>query len=173
MIIADHSDMRRSSASDYTTHRGERRTGRPVAKRSAGTLGLLNEPFFDISAHNQAQASRTANTAIIQAYSAHNDYKFDPYCPLRSNGTVKCNRRSQQLNPPVVLQQLALRPARLGCTNMNPRTMYKKIWDAHVVRQEPGEPALIYIDRHLIHEVTSPQAFAGLKAAGRKVRRPD
>jgi 3-isopropylmalate/(R)-2-methylmalate dehydratase large subunit len=56
---------------------------------------------------------------------------------------------------------------------MTPRTMYKKIWDAHVVRQAPGEPALIYIDRHLIHEVTSPQAFAGLKAAGRPVRRPD
>src|SRR6202049_5130608 len=56
---------------------------------------------------------------------------------------------------------------------MNPRTMYQKIWESHLVRQAPGEPALIYIDRHLIHEVTSPQAFAGLKAAGRKVRRPD
>ena len=51
--------------------------------------------------------------------------------------------------------------------------MYEKIWDAHLVREAPGEPALIYIDRHLIHEGTSPQAFAGLKAAGRKVRRPD
>ena len=56
---------------------------------------------------------------------------------------------------------------------MNPRTMYRKIWESHLVRQAPGEPALIYIDRHLIHEVTSPQAFAGLKAAGRPVRRPD
>jgi 3-isopropylmalate/(R)-2-methylmalate dehydratase large subunit len=51
--------------------------------------------------------------------------------------------------------------------------MYGKIWEAHLVREEPGQPALIYIDRHLIHEVTTPQAFAGLKAAGRKVRRPD
>ena len=51
--------------------------------------------------------------------------------------------------------------------------MYEKIWESHVVRQEPGKPALIYIDRHLIHEGTSPQAFAGLKSAGRKVRRPD
>ena len=51
--------------------------------------------------------------------------------------------------------------------------MYEKIWDAHLVREAPGEPALIYIDRHLIHEGTSPQAFAGRKAAGRKVRRPD
>ncbi len=51
--------------------------------------------------------------------------------------------------------------------------MYEKIWTAHVVREEPGEPALVYIDRHLVHEVTSAQAFAGLKSAGRKVRRPD
>ncbi len=51
--------------------------------------------------------------------------------------------------------------------------MYRKIWDSHLVRETPGEPSLLYIDRHLIHEVTSPQAFAGLKAAGRKVRRPD
>ncbi len=56
---------------------------------------------------------------------------------------------------------------------MSPRTMYEKIWDAHLIREEPEAPALIYIDRHLIHEGTSPQAFAGLKAAGRKVRRPD
>ena len=53
------------------------------------------------------------------------------------------------------------------------RTMYEKIWDAHVVREEPGQPAIIYIDRHLVHEGTSAQAFSGLRAAGRKVRRPD
>src|ERR1700753_872312 len=53
------------------------------------------------------------------------------------------------------------------------RTLYEKIWDAHVVHEEPGQPSIIYIDRHLIHEGTSPQAFAGLKAAGRKVRRPE
>src|SRR5438876_6073640 len=56
---------------------------------------------------------------------------------------------------------------------MPARTMYEKIWEAHLVRESPGEPSLIYIDRHLIHEGPSPQAFAGLKAAGRKVRRPD
>ena len=56
---------------------------------------------------------------------------------------------------------------------MRPRTMYEKIWDAHVVHEAPGQPALIYVDRHLIHEGTSPQAFAGLKTAGRKVRRPE
>src|SRR5216684_2871553 len=56
---------------------------------------------------------------------------------------------------------------------MTPRTMYRKIWDAHVVHEAAGEPSLIYIDRHLVHEGTSPQAFAGLKETGRKVRRPD
>ncbi len=51
--------------------------------------------------------------------------------------------------------------------------MYEKIWAAHVVHEEPGKPSLIYIDRHLIHEGTSPQAFAGLKENQRAVRRPD
>src|SRR4029077_2321444 len=54
-----------------------------------------------------------------------------------------------------------------------PKTLYQKIWDSHVVHEQSGQPALIYIDRHLIHEVTSPHASAGLRAEGRKVRRPD
>ena len=53
-----------------------------------------------------------------------------------------------------------------------PRTMFEKIWDAHVVEQEQGKQAILYIDRHLVHEVTSPQAFESLRLAGRKVRRP-
>jgi 3-isopropylmalate/(R)-2-methylmalate dehydratase large subunit len=56
---------------------------------------------------------------------------------------------------------------------MPPQTLYEKIWNAHLVREVPEQPSLIYIDRHLIHEGTSPQAFAGLKSSGRKVRRPD
>ncbi|MCL6505659.1 MAG: 3-isopropylmalate dehydratase large subunit [Bryobacteraceae bacterium] len=55
----------------------------------------------------------------------------------------------------------------------NPRTIIEKIWDAHVVAEEPGAPALLYIDLHLVHEVTSPQAFDGLRRRGLKVRRPD
>jgi 3-isopropylmalate/(R)-2-methylmalate dehydratase large subunit len=54
-----------------------------------------------------------------------------------------------------------------------PRTLYEKIWDAHVVDQRDDGTCLIYIDRHLVHEVTSPQAFEGLRVAGRTVRRPD
>ncbi|HEY0044102.1 MAG TPA: 3-isopropylmalate dehydratase large subunit [Allosphingosinicella sp.] len=56
---------------------------------------------------------------------------------------------------------------------IRPRTLYEKIWDQHVVERRPDGTCLIYIDRHLVHEVTSPQAFEGLRAAGRKVRRPD
>ena len=54
-----------------------------------------------------------------------------------------------------------------------PKTLYDKIWESHLVHQDPEGPALIYIDRHLVHEVTSPQAFEGLAIAGRKVRRPE
>ena len=54
-----------------------------------------------------------------------------------------------------------------------PKTLAEKVYDAHVVRSAAGEPDLLYIDLHLVHEVTSPQAFDGLRAAGRKVRRPD
>ena len=54
-----------------------------------------------------------------------------------------------------------------------PKTMFEKIWDAHVVRAASDESTILYIDRHFVHEVTSPQAFAGLREAGLKVRRPD
>jgi 3-isopropylmalate/(R)-2-methylmalate dehydratase large subunit len=54
-----------------------------------------------------------------------------------------------------------------------PRTLFDKVWDDHVVRRAPGEPDLLYIDLHLVHEVTSPQAFESLALSGRTVRRPD
>lgn len=53
------------------------------------------------------------------------------------------------------------------------RTLFEKIWDSHVVAQQPDSPAILYIDLHLVHEVTSPQAFTGLRQRGLKVRRPD
>jgi 3-isopropylmalate/(R)-2-methylmalate dehydratase large subunit len=56
---------------------------------------------------------------------------------------------------------------------MPPRTLFEKIWDAHIVREAPGESTLLYIDLHLVHEVTSPQAFEGLRLTGRTVRRPE
>ncbi|MGZ4352136.1 MAG: 3-isopropylmalate dehydratase large subunit [Gaiellaceae bacterium] len=54
-----------------------------------------------------------------------------------------------------------------------PKTLFEKVWESHVVVEPPGEPALLYVDLHLVHEVTSPQAFDGLRLAGRPVRRPD
>jgi 3-isopropylmalate/(R)-2-methylmalate dehydratase large subunit len=54
-----------------------------------------------------------------------------------------------------------------------PRTIIEKLWDSHVVHSQPGAPALLFIDLHLVHEVTSPQAFDGLRERGLKVRRPD
>jgi 3-isopropylmalate/(R)-2-methylmalate dehydratase large subunit len=56
---------------------------------------------------------------------------------------------------------------------MTGKTLYDKIWDAHLVHEQPGESSVLYVDRHLVHEVTSPQAFEGLRTAGRKPRRPD
>ncbi len=56
---------------------------------------------------------------------------------------------------------------------MAPKTLAEKVWDAHVVHRSEGEPDLLYVDLHLVHEVTSPQAFEGLRLAGRTVRRPD
>ncbi|OMF69702.1 3-isopropylmalate dehydratase large subunit [Paenibacillus glucanolyticus] len=56
---------------------------------------------------------------------------------------------------------------------MSKKTMFEKIWDNHVIHQEEGKPGILYIDLHLVHEVTSPQAFEGLRLSGRKVRRPE
>ena len=56
---------------------------------------------------------------------------------------------------------------------MKPKTIIEKVWDSHVVAEREGAPTLLYIDLHLVHEVTSPQAFSGLRARGLKVRRPD
>src|SRR5580698_8564797 len=58
-------------------------------------------------------------------------------------------------------------------SDTKPRTLFDKIWDSHVVEKLPDGTCILYIDRHLVHEVTSPQAFEGLRLAGRKVRRPD
>ncbi|MBA2570153.1 MAG: 3-isopropylmalate dehydratase large subunit, partial [Chloroflexi bacterium] len=60
----------------------------------------------------------------------------------------------------------------MPATPTAPRTLVEKIWDDHVVAEEPGVPAVLAVDLHLIHEVTSPQAFTGLRARGLTVRRP-
>jgi 3-isopropylmalate/(R)-2-methylmalate dehydratase large subunit len=65
------------------------------------------------------------------------------------------------------------RRRRRGEAMAGPRTLFEKVWQAHVVREVPNEPALLYIDLHLVHEVTSPQPFESLRLNGRQVRRPD
>src|SRR6201996_1153957 len=62
---------------------------------------------------------------------------------------------------------------RKSIMSQGPRTLFEKVWDSHVVVAPENEPALLYIDLHLVHEVTSPQAFEGLRLAGRELRRPD
>src|ERR1041385_5789225 len=54
-----------------------------------------------------------------------------------------------------------------------PKTLFQKIWDSHVVTEQPDSPAVLYIDLHLVHEVTSPQAFTGLRRRGLRVRHPE
>ena len=61
----------------------------------------------------------------------------------------------------------------LKMSHSGKRTMFEKIWDAHVVHAADGQQTILYIDRHLVHEVTSAQAFEGLRLAGRRVRRPE
>ena len=60
----------------------------------------------------------------------------------------------------------------MGKTLYQNKTLYQKLYDAHIVYEAPNETPLLYIDRHLVHEVTSPQAFDGLRAMGRPVRQP-
>ena len=76
---------------------------------------------------------------------------------------------------PISVAELEFRTSITKTSNMasRPRTLYEKIWDAHVVDARADGTSLIFIDRHLVHEVTSPQAFEGLRLAGRGVRRPD
>ena len=61
----------------------------------------------------------------------------------------------------------------MSTATLKPRTMFEKVWDQHVVVEPQGEPTILYIDLQLVHEVTSPQAFDGLRLAGRQVHRPD
>src|SRR5580658_1072213 len=86
--------------------------------------------------------------------------------------------RSEVAAPRAVKAALALAPWTMGGASayiapMTAKTLYDKIWDAHVVATDENGESVLYIDLHLIHEVTTPQAFAGLKAARRGVRRPD
>src|SRR5918994_1321346 len=81
----------------------------------------------------------------------------------------KRRQRSPERTRTASVRGRAFAPARMGGVPV----LSEKVWDRHVVRAAPGEPDLLYVDLHLVHEVTSPQAFDGLRLAGRAVRRPD
>src|SRR4051812_10183186 len=92
------------------------------------------------------------------------------YEPPRRSASVASSAHAPGATP---AEPNAVHP-RMKVKDMSrPRTLFEKLWDRHVVAETPGHPALLYIDLHLVHEVTSPQAFAGLAAKGLRVRRPD
>src|SRR5713226_651448 len=93
---------------------------------------------------------------------------------------MRRRRRHRKRRPPGVPQASKIAivdaretPRKDGKLMSKPRTLFDKIWDSHVVDKQDEETFLIYIDRHLVHEVTSPQAFEGLRLSGRRVRRPE
>src|SRR3989338_581270 len=94
-----------------------------------------------------------------------------PSCSISHRN--KNNKRAPRKGARLLYNQ----PTDTGCMKKikktSKKTLYEKIWDAHIVREAADEPALLYIDLHLIHEVTSPQAFSGLEVRGLKVRKPD
>src|SRR3546814_1086766 len=83
---------------------------------------------------------------------------------------ARFHRKRNNIPPRVARANISVNALRMAS---RPQTLYEKIWNAHVVERRDDGTCLIYIDRHLVHEVTSPQAFEGLRTAGRKVRRPD
>src|SRR4029077_11971887 len=87
-----------------------------------------------------------------------------PSCSTRVRPRISPRRRTSRRN--------AVSARSLPLVDM-PKTLFDRIWESHIVREAENEPALLYIDLHLIHEVTSAQAFEGLRLAGRRVRRPD
>src|SRR5688572_19924497 len=105
--------------------------------------------------------------------------------PLRRSATMRaCPGASSAASSQRTARSRAERGPRAGICDpqranlrdirqMKPRTLYDKIWDDHLVDAQPDGTALLYIDRHLVHEVTSPQAFEGLRLAGRRVRAPE
>ena len=89
---------------------------------------------------------------------------FSPYVKMTARfGALAPGGMQSIRNPELVNQKMSLEP----------KTLFEKVWQQHVVVEPQGEPTVLYIDLQLLHEVTSPQAFEGLRLAGRKVRRPD
>ena len=103
-----------------------------------------------------------------------------PLRAARATAPPPCRSRRRRLHCPhsgtlshILRFQRPIRVPMKERSDMPPTTLPQKVWDRHVVHEHPSEPDLLYIDLHLVHEVTSPQAFDGLRLSGRTVRRPD
>ena len=95
-------------------------------------------------------------------------------CSAPSSSAGRVDRRGLTARPPGLMTAPSTKPlAETGLLRQMGRTLYDKIWDDHLVANNPDGTSLIYIDRHLVHEVTSPQAFEGLRMNKRKVRAPE
>src|SRR5580704_7465014 len=116
------------------------------------------------SAHPQHRALDRASSSGQQRNSA--DTQRHPGRPRRHTARSSAGQpRRQHIHSPTNRAE--------GTAMTAPRTLFEKVWNHHIVAEPKGEPTILYIDLHLVHEVTSPQAFDGLRMAGRKIRRPD
>lgn len=126
------------------THSTFKSTTTPDAYK--GHLSLSNNSFISLSSRSEQNRQSKSSTTKSTSYSSFHFLSLS--VPLFSGSTI------------------------MPAPTTAPRTLYDKVFDDHVVYSGEGD-TLIYIDRHLVHEVTSPQAFEGLETAGRPVRRPD
>ena len=150
--------------------RGSCEPGRRDQPGEGGRTGLQCAQYQSCLVEN-ADAARVVHETILASHTVKRKFNFPWNSPICRCGPrpgserrpgMGCGRASAQSSK-------AGRPA--GRRESDGRTLAEKVWDDHVVRRAEGEPDLLFIDLHLLHEVTSPQAFDGLRQAGRKVRR--
>src|SRR5215472_9855632 len=145
---------------------------RSSATASRCAVGLARPVAATSWASEAGPASRAFKTAtVLSRTPTPLELSMVRYCRLVVRDATSRGPRCCAAGLPRPGRQPAARCREKG-TPMG-RTLAQKIWDSHVVRSADGEPDLLYIDLHLVHEVTSPQAFDGLRLAGRWVRRPD
>src|SRR5690606_38166411 len=137
--------------------------------RRRGPAGVPQHPPLGRDAHAGSRGLRPARRAALQGrrplrarrVAWHNRHRHRRRAPPARRSGTRCR-------PMAGILPMAGNPTHRFFMSLTPRTLYDKLWDEHVVHQADDGTALIYIDRHLLHEVTSPQAFEGLRLAGRK-----
>jgi hypothetical protein len=120
---------------------------------------------------HRAATEERAEQSVLDGETSHCDFRFPGTAKTK---TMKSSNHSASLREIAIFAIFqCFPPETLAPRFMQARTLYDKLWSDHVVREESDGTTLLYIDRHLVHEVTSPQAFEGLKLAGRKPWRAD